>query len=731
MAAALAVCWLLHSALREFSLEPTLFVDNWAWVTDCPDLHAVAMAETLAVTGSLRLAIDWRKSFGWSRDKEGAEWWSLHGSSLLPPGASFRLLSSAKDLGTAMRYRGPRVLGCLHARFQEGHDRLRRLKHLPRPLAVKASLIQSSIWPAVFFGCEGHAVGLERVGELRTAATKSLLGSLSNANPHLALSSISLQLQDPEMFLLSSMLRCLCRALRRDPLLGEEVLRTAVAADGSPYQVWGPATALRAVLHCNCWCLHANARLTGPGNVALCLRYCSSRDIRAALAQAWSYQVRKLVCHRNGLQAVDVPDIQSTVAILRTFNHSQQKTLSRHITGGFQTAAIRAKWSSTESALCPCCGEVEPRKHRFLLCPAFAAIRARHVDAIHALQDLYPHWVYTPFATLPDSVDITNLVFASRPHPSMPRLEAISGADLRRGELVFYTDGTCCHPQLPHARHAAWAVCLDVSASDVEQQQGIQFWASTGQPPPHFEVRSCGLVSGRQTISWAELTAAIQAVRLGMLAGCPPVRVVTDSSYVVRVLTQFAAGLDLSLLHTSANRDLLHLLKEVWFDKVSVTKVRSHQDPAAAGSVELQWQRLGNMAVDMACDVALAGDLAVVKEMVDATAADQQVQRQFLRATFRYLLELHAATQPFLEQQKERRSRGPSDPTDRGEPEAAESFLVQAMVQWTQLRSTDICPLGDGGPAGPCFLIQFLGAGLFLESVEVGSFLDMGTGLWW
>ena len=707
VAAAIAVCWILCVTLEDFGVCPALYVDNWSWTSDLPELHTVALQETLNITSALRLEVDWRKSFAWARDAESAEWWKQFGPTLLPSPDVFKLLTSAKDLGVAMRYRGPRTLGCLHQRLAEGHARLRRLKHMPLPLASKARIIQSAVWPAVFFGSEGHAVGLRKLAALRTSATKALVGGHHHANPFLAMELLSVQLQDPEVFLLVSALRTLRRALRHHPALGWSIVHIAAAADGSPYRVSGPATALSALLQRNHWTLHPQAFLSGPGNFRLNLQACSGKDIRDAVAFAWSYHVRKLVGHRNGLGRIDVPDAHNTVSVLRGFTPAEQKVLARHLTGSFQTAATKVLWHAVDSSQCPWCGEVETRRHRFVECRAFHDLRKQHPVAVHALAHEFPHWVYSPFAVLPDAVDIVQLVFATRPVPAPPAAEAARLRSEPPAQLLCFTDGTCRHPCHPLARQAAWAVCID-SARTVEVQ-GDLFWHATKLLPPTFHTRACGLVPGRQTIARAELLAAIQAIQLGALAGHLPVHVVSDSSYVVHVLLRFVANQEGPLLDSACNVDLLRLLKEVWYEGVTVSKIKSHQDPAAAGSFELRWHRLGNACADQACQRALDNDLPVVHEMVDDIVAEQSRQKQLLQLVFRYLLELNTATQVLRSQNEGVSSTASGDPGDHHLSADATPPLEEAFLAWARCRTADGpgAPLPD--PSAQAFIVNSWG----------------------
>ena len=83
VAATVALCWLLHECLAEFSIVQAWLIDN---------RHATSQ-----------------------------KWWFHHGPTLLPAPSCFRCLHSVQDLGAAMRYGGHRVLGCSQARLAEGH----------------------------------------------------------------------------------------------------------------------------------------------------------------------------------------------------------------------------------------------------------------------------------------------------------------------------------------------------------------------------------------------------------------------------------------------------------------------------------------------------------------------------------------------------------------------------------------------------------------------------------
>ena len=413
VSAAVAICFFYDSALQAVGLEPTLFIDNWAWQSSEPHRHPHGMRTTQDFVQSLRLTIDWKKSLAWAATARAWKWWEAHGPALMPQGVELALLPDVKDLGAAMRYRHPNRLGTLKERLFEGEARLRRLVTQPRSLTAKARLIQMSIWPACFHGAESHAIGCKRIQQLRTLASRALVGHYHATAPKLSLAVLSHCVQDPECYLLTQSLRALRRALHLHSDLASSVLEMAGQAAGTPCSAIGPATALKVLLDRNHWTLTANGRLTGPGNVRLHLTTASSQEVANAVNTAWAFHVREAVRHRNGLQQVGVPCPLSTARMLQGFSCAQQNVLARHIVGSFQSGAVRHLWSHENCQRCIWCGQVETKEHRFIQCPAFQVVRGRHPFALQVLVDHRSEWVHGPFATLPDEYDMLALIFAS------------------------------------------------------------------------------------------------------------------------------------------------------------------------------------------------------------------------------------------------------------------------------------------------------------------------------
>ena len=644
VAAIVALNWLYATQLQRFDLEAALFVDNWSWTTDQYEIHAVGVAETLDLVAALRLQVDWKKAFVWSVQAEGEQWWTENGPHLFPPGVAVPALRHARDLGASMHYRGRQRLGCLTSRLHEGEVRLKRLAQEPRSIASKAVLVQTSVWPAAFYAAESHCIGQTRIRRLRGFACRALVGAHAQASPLLALGALCGRVQDPEAYLLCQALRTLQGLCHSRPALFASVVALAASSSGTPGSVKGPATALKTLLTRNGWTLDFAGCCKGPGHYRIDLRTVSRADITRSVNRAWAERVRAEVAHRNGLCGVGTPDPQLTFRVLSRFSPLQQKLLARHVVGAFQSGASKQLWSSDLCGLCPGCGQPEDKRHRFLECPCHDDLRVRHPDAIRALADTFPHWVHCPYAVVPDSVDVLTLVFQSRPAPVLPAAEASRLAGDRRSQLVCYTDGTCASPAISHARHAAWAVVCDDSTNAFSRDAAMQVWRADKLQPAYFSVRSQGLVPGRQTVARAELCAALQAMRLARLANVP-LCVVTDSSYVVRVLQGFGKGLTAKDFCRAANLDLILLMEATWVPGTAVRKVKSHVPDCEAlrATAHCLWDILGNRAVDAACKSALQLDMDIVHELAHATKVAVQEQLVALRQVFAYLLELNAA----------------------------------------------------------------------------------------
>ena len=278
-----------------------------------------------------------------------------------------------------------------------------------------------------------------------------------------------------------------------------------------------------------------------------------------------------------------------------------------------------------------------------MCCPAFELLRQQHGQAVEALRH-NPVWVYAPCAVQSDPADVLSLIFHTRKAPLMPTCTQAPLAPEASRVVRYFTDGTCKHPTIPGARHAAWAVICDTTTSPQSRQEAVSYWEQTRRTPPHLRVADMGVVPGCQSAPRAELCAALQVIRLGSVQGNIPIHIVTDSMYVMHVLQTFSSEESSTWVQNAPNQDLLELVQQVWYPAVGFSKVKSHLDPTTVSSPEMLWDVLGNQAADAACELAIAADLPVVAEMAQAVADSYRSQREQLKAVFDYYLALNTAT---------------------------------------------------------------------------------------
>ena len=112
------------------------------------------------------------------------------------------------------------MLGHLPERIKEANRRLHRLYSSSAPLESKALAIQSSIWPATFFGTHSLAPGRQRLQTLRGNAARVLAAALF----------LLPTVQDPEPFIMLQQARLLRRAFKVMPDVAESVLAMAAGS---------------------------------------------------------------------------------------------------------------------------------------------------------------------------------------------------------------------------------------------------------------------------------------------------------------------------------------------------------------------------------------------------------------------------------------------------------------------------------------------------------------------
>ena len=632
VAAMAGLCFWAHNLCATDGVVFDSYVDNWAWSGESTTAVQAAVPKALRFLDSLRLPIDWKKSYLWATQRPDRLWWQKVRPHLFPPDCPVPLVCEAKDLGIAYKYDGRVHRVARNHRLEEGTQRLERLRQQPRSVLEKASLIQRGIWPQCLYGSEGHAFSLADLQTLRGKAARAITGHYSILSPHLALGALTDCVQDPQLYCAEQQLLALRRACLRDTFTACSVVALANERVGVR-QVHGPATALAVTLQRLGLSMDDDACIKGPDNSRVYLSSCSRKEVRGLLERAWSLQVQHCVKHRNGLHVAPPPLPHATGQLLSKLAAGEQGVIARHITGAFASAQARAQWDECEDGVCPLCGAKQTKAHKFLECPALSHIRQQWEPHISVALRIWPHWLHGPYAGMAPDLEVTRLVFATR-KLLPPVVPAGLTALLRQRQcLRLFTDGSCSCPHLPEASRAAWAVVMDASEGDTEIPTLLQQWRWHRRLPTCFHVVDQGLVPGVQSINRAETIAILQAARLASSSGAPSAEIWTDSTFAMSEWQRALAG------STATWPDLGEELQQVASVHITVHKVSSHQNLDDLWGLE-QWLAAGNHVVDTAAKAALQREFPVVQAITGNAADFFAEQRDLLWLFWRYLLQV-------------------------------------------------------------------------------------------
>ena len=262
-------------------LSPHFYMDNWSWMSWRPEPHGVAVGLLRDFTGSMRMVVNWAKSYCWIVHPSSKKWLRRVLPSHLAEGVNLPVLSHVRELGVQLQFGRKVCLQHVMPKLEEAVCRLRRLFHDPSPLHAKARVIQSGIFPHAFFGSFNAAPGQVKVHRLRSHAARALLGRHHTMSPLFAAMYLVRGLMDPEVFLLWSHATALRRAFQVQPHKAAQVL---AMMQQSPFTtVYGPATALRNLLDRNGWEARPDGKVKGPDHWVFDLRHSCSKSIAEAV----------------------------------------------------------------------------------------------------------------------------------------------------------------------------------------------------------------------------------------------------------------------------------------------------------------------------------------------------------------------------------------------------------------------------------------------------------------
>ena len=669
--AQVAVCWAAQSRQSCFGAELASYVDNFTWTGRSRLALAESILDAQDFCRSLQLPIDWTKSFAWATSRGLRTWLAGPAQQLLPPGCRLAIVRCAKDLGVAFKFRQSNALQAARQRLEEGHRRLRSLQTPGRSLFDKARIIQTSVWPAALYGFESRLVSDDEVAKLRTGGCCAMLGQRPSANPTLALSVLTKRVTDPEVYLLCQSLMALQRMLFTQPELGRRWLSQTVCALQSPGKIFGPATALAGLLRRNGWSLAPDGAASGPGHAKLHLCRHRPKAVRRAVSTAWLSQIPAKVGGRNGMLFAGVPCPDLADKVLSRFEPGWQVHLAQTMVGGFMSNAARSTWDPLQCPSCVLCGMLDHKRHRLLECPATAPLRRLYQPLLSWIETHQPHWLHCPFPVAHEAEDFLRLFWHSRKMVPPPPM-AVCPQDLPRTVHLF-TDGACSRPEVPEARHAAWAVVLYAGCTCMSLRETGFHWCCHDTLPPGWHVVARGVVPGCQDINRAEYCALSQALAFSGPLQADEIIIWTDSRNAETAVQQLGQPSQLpgrwNFASDLSPPDLGPLLQ-----RVQIRKVKSHQQlkPLLQSSDdEALLAALGNAIADSAAKQALHDDLELAHEQCALIADWRREQAASFEMFCRYLVELTKLVVP-----AKRSCQIPSGSVPTNDGAAAASWLA-------------------------------------------------------
>ena len=650
---ALSVCGMISVAFHYHEYLVTklslvkvgIYADNWGWLTVSQKQNFLALQMTLRYVHSIRMTIDFRKSWAWATSRDFRK--ALRDLELLLPDGltEIQVLEDAKELGVQMKYNRKICLGPIQQKFEEAHKKLSKIQWIPTSIEAKARLIKA-VWQKLFYGLEGLGVGASHFKKVRRNTVNAILGNHKQANPWIACHYLHKFVQDPQQYAITELL-CIFRQLCEENLEEAfDILKIACHfGTNPPKQSWGPGTAMSVYLN------RCGLRIDEEGFVhasnlnKVNIIYDTCRDIRSFVEDIWHLVVQKESDHRKGISPTTRFHRNITLKVLSDFKDDELRGLFLNITGGYQSGAAKHKCYEGHSDKCMFCDAVDTKEHRLLGCPYFQKVRDRHREAIMILLEEYPQWIWHPIALQHGDTAFFQSVITNRPRPNSPDLHPWKIEDGQK--IQVYTDGSCCLSSDIQARRSGYAIILDFSQNDTQRLELLQQFARDGKIPDVFQVFLVAQVSGKQTPARGELSAVTDLVK-GLAKPhlsnvCLDIH--TDASYVIQVIKNIVQK-KMGKSYQEANSDLLRELKYLWdSDRFSLIKVKAHEPINEQTDQKLAWQKLGNFVADEVAKSSLKSEVPFVKDMSKKIGSHNRMQKDKLLKVYRYLVDFNHVSQ--------------------------------------------------------------------------------------
>eukprot|EP00438_Fugacium_kawagutii_P031354 Skav216000 [mRNA] locus=scaffold833:30904:36484:- [translate_table: standard] len=608
----LAVNYFMSVHVERPAVRLQAYADNWTYGTTDPTLHDGVLQSLCQITDSLYLTVDWTKCWAWSTCSAHADILLSHASQVLQQDLPLQMVCNARELGYTLHYRPKQSRTTQNTRHDVSLQRLQRLQKLEVDFDTKAEVARASCITKALYGTSMYLPGEKYFAQLRTAIARALLGNHHNVQPYVANMCLSSKLIDPELYAIQmALLHAREYLMFATPEQKRRFLQVVATFSRMPGQVTGPAGALRWYLSKVTWFCNRTGHLETPFEVPLHIFDSNVEDLVCFLHMSWMIIVSDNVNTRHGMRGAPVIDRARTWQAFHDVEADMQVTVGLDMTGGFMVNSQKMKFADLPDDTCVYCPAPDSHRHRVLECPVTEHIRALYPEVTTFLSDHDDmHTILPLHYEHPDTAAMLAMLYCL-PEPHI--------ASCIQSPLVF-TDGSCLHPNSVDHRIAAYSI---VTATVSDQQ----LFSHRGAPVDWlvqncYTVHAVALVTGRQTINRAELTAAVLAFEHGISV------LVTDSQFVMQQIDLIQHTLDWRVLHKHKHFDLLKRLHIQHWEHghpLRVEKILAHQSPDIP-DFELAIRRMGNAAADYVASTGvkrlatpLTSQIHRMKQEADAT----------------------------------------------------------------------------------------------------------------
>ena len=414
-------------------------------------------------------------------------------------------------------------------------------------------------------------------------------------------------------------------------------------ASSSNGQVRGPASALKGYLERVGWQLNKQGELITAIGLKLHLENTPFPTIQNILYQDWMRELIPMTSSRKSLKGAPIPDRKLTTQVLNSIDPHAQRGILREIAQSYQLETQKAKWAADTDGSCKWCSQVDTKKHRHCLCPAMQSVYNQFPETIDTLKDLDEINCNLPVVYLPNFYD-----FHQHVHHQFLQVHITDAAEhlvalkQERGVMpIFFSDGSCDHPEAVSVSKASWAIIALVPDSISQLEEGIQVGKGIQQYHDQFVTVAVSACHGEQTINRAELQAAVT-----LQEAWDDTCLITDSSYVISCFDLVRSIETPEELAFRANSDLLYRLYKVnhngWGRNNIMIKVQSHTWRNGEPTNERLGHSLGNELADEQAKRANKELDMSFYQSVQEDAKTTLTEVKLRRGHYRLLAELHA-----------------------------------------------------------------------------------------